>query len=34
MTTSAVVMAVIGMVVIWGGLVASIIRAVKASKNS
>ncbi|MBM4760746.1 methionine/alanine import family NSS transporter small subunit [Bacillus sp. B15-48] len=33
MDTSAVVMMVVGMVVIWGGLTASIIHAVKKSKS-
>ncbi|MGI8315675.1 methionine/alanine import family NSS transporter small subunit [Halobacillus mangrovi] len=34
MTASAILMMVIGMVVIWGGLVASIMNAVKKSKQS
>ncbi|WP_082233493.1 methionine/alanine import family NSS transporter small subunit [Halobacillus massiliensis] len=34
MTASAIVMMVIGIVVIWGGLAASIINAVKKSKQS
>lgn len=33
MSFSAIVMMVIGMVVIWGGLVASIYMAMKRSKN-
>ncbi|WP_163536560.1 methionine/alanine import family NSS transporter small subunit [Gracilibacillus sp. YIM 98692] len=32
MSTSAIVMAVIGVVIIWGGLAASIIHASKSSK--
>jgi hypothetical protein len=35
MSTSAITMMVIGMVVIWGGLVASVVNAViHAKKNS
>ncbi|WP_101843177.1 methionine/alanine import family NSS transporter small subunit [Halobacillus sp. Marseille-P3879] len=34
MTASAILMMIIGMVVIWGGLVASIMNAVKKSKQS
>ncbi|SEB07953.1 Putative methionine and alanine importer, small subunit [Thalassobacillus cyri] len=33
MTGSAIVMMVIGMVVIWGGLTASIMNAVRKSKS-
>ncbi|WP_077065057.1 methionine/alanine import family NSS transporter small subunit [Gracilibacillus massiliensis] len=33
MSTSAIVMAVIGIVIIWGGLALSILRARSASKN-
>ncbi|PWU68157.1 MULTISPECIES: methionine/alanine import family NSS transporter small subunit [Gracilibacillus] len=33
MSTSAIVMAVIGIVIIWGGLFLSIMRARKASKE-
>lgn len=33
METSAVVMMVIGMVIIWGGLAASITHAVKKSRS-
>lgn len=33
MSMSAIVVMIIGMVVIWGGLVASIINAVSKSKN-
>lgn len=33
MSTSAIVMMIIGMVIIWGGLAASIINAGKASKK-
>ncbi|RCW66965.1 methionine/alanine import family NSS transporter small subunit [Saliterribacillus persicus] len=32
MSASAIVMAVIGIVIIWGGLTASIIHAVRSSK--
>ncbi|WP_226035919.1 methionine/alanine import family NSS transporter small subunit [Aquibacillus saliphilus] len=32
MSVSAIVMAVIGIVIIWGGLAASITHAVKSSK--
>ena len=34
MSADAIVMAVIGVVVIWGGLAASIVHAVKAAKKS
>ncbi|MDC3417875.1 methionine/alanine import family NSS transporter small subunit [Aquibacillus salsiterrae] len=34
MSTGAVVMGIIGIVVIWGGLAASIVTAVKASKSN
>ncbi|ARI76682.1 methionine/alanine import family NSS transporter small subunit [Halobacillus mangrovi] len=34
MTASAILMMIIGIVVIWGGLVASIMNAVKKSKQS
>ncbi|MFG6148155.1 methionine/alanine import family NSS transporter small subunit [Halobacillus sp. B23F22_1] len=34
MTASAIFMMIIGMVVIWGGLAASIMNAVKKSKQS
>ncbi|WP_173915745.1 methionine/alanine import family NSS transporter small subunit [Halobacillus sp. Marseille-Q1614] len=34
MTASAILMMIIGMVVIWGGLVASIMNAVKKAKQS
>jgi hypothetical protein len=34
MTASAILMMVIGIVVIWGGLTASIMNAVKKSKQS
>ncbi|MGN8645292.1 methionine/alanine import family NSS transporter small subunit [Gracilibacillus sp. HCP3S3_G5_1] len=33
MSGSAIVMAVIGIVVIWGGLIASVIRARSVSKD-
>ncbi len=33
MTTSAIVMMVIGIVLLWGGLAASITNAVRKSKN-
>lgn len=33
MSTSAIVMAVIGIVIIWGGLAASIFRARSVTKN-
>nr|WP_082029082.1 methionine/alanine import family NSS transporter small subunit [Jeotgalibacillus malaysiensis] len=33
MTTSAIVMMVIGIVLLWGGLAASIMNAVRKSKN-
>ncbi|WP_091499497.1 methionine/alanine import family NSS transporter small subunit [Amphibacillus marinus] len=33
MTTSAIVMMVIGCVIIWGGLTVSILHAVRASKK-
>ncbi|WP_163579318.1 MetS family NSS transporter small subunit [Gracilibacillus saliphilus] len=33
MSGSAITMAVIGMVIIWGGLIASVIKAIIASKN-
>ncbi|MCA1064983.1 methionine/alanine import family NSS transporter small subunit [Rossellomorea sp. AcN35-11] len=33
MTGSAIVMMVVGMVIIWGGLAASIMNAVSKSKN-
>lgn len=33
MSTSAIIMMVISMVIIWGGLLASIYNAVKASKT-
>lgn len=33
MTTSAIIMMVIGIVIIWGGLAASIMKAVKVSKQ-
>ncbi|KAB8131790.1 methionine/alanine import family NSS transporter small subunit [Gracilibacillus oryzae] len=32
MSTSAIIMAVIGAVIIWGGLLVSILKAKKASK--
>lgn len=34
MTGSAVIMMVIGMVVIWGGLIASVVQAVRKSKEA
>jgi len=34
MSTSAVVMMVVGVVVIWGGLVASVLNAVKKGKEN
>ncbi|MDQ0177722.1 methionine/alanine import family NSS transporter small subunit [Bacillus chungangensis] len=34
MSISAIVMMIIGMVVIWGGLMASIFHAVRKSKRS
>lgn len=34
MSLSAIVMMVIGIVVIWGGLAASILHAMKASKQN
>ncbi|WP_130859748.1 MULTISPECIES: methionine/alanine import family NSS transporter small subunit [Gracilibacillus] len=34
MSASAIVMAVIGIVIIWGGLIASVLRARNASKES
>lgn len=33
MSTGAIIMMLIGMIVIWGGAVASIAHALKASKN-
>ena len=33
MSTSAVVMMAVGMLIIWGGLAASIMNAVKKSRN-
>ncbi|WP_208589075.1 methionine/alanine import family NSS transporter small subunit [Gracilibacillus suaedae] len=33
MSGSAITMAVIGMVIIWGGLIASVFKAIRASKN-
>jgi len=33
MSVSAIVMMVIGIVIIWGGLVASIVNAVNKAKN-
>ncbi|MFD2656319.1 methionine/alanine import family NSS transporter small subunit [Gracilibacillus thailandensis] len=33
MSGSAITMAVIGMVIIWGGLIASVIKAITASKH-
>jgi len=33
MSTSSIVMMVVGMVIIWGGLVASVTYAVKKSKQ-
>ncbi|WP_083512166.1 methionine/alanine import family NSS transporter small subunit [Amphibacillus sediminis] len=33
MTTSAIVMMVLGILIIWGGLTASIIHAVKSAKR-
>lgn len=34
MTASSIVMMVVGIVIIWGGLAASIVNAVKKSKES
>ncbi|MGI2329291.1 methionine/alanine import family NSS transporter small subunit [Planococcus sp. YIM B11945] len=34
MSTSAIVVMIIGMVIIWGGLVASIIHAVSTSRKA
>jgi len=34
MTASAIIMMVIGIVIIWGGLVASIVNAVNKAKES
>jgi len=34
MTASAIIMMVIGIVIIWGGLVASIVNAINKSKMS
>jgi hypothetical protein len=34
MSTGAIVMMVVGMVIIWGGLVASIVNAVSKSKKA
>lgn len=34
MSTSAITMMIVGMVVIWGGLVASVVNAVKKSKKA
>ncbi|MGP4073032.1 methionine/alanine import family NSS transporter small subunit [Piscibacillus sp. B03] len=34
MTLEAIVVMIIGMVIIWGGLAASIVTAVKRSKNN
>ncbi|MEQ6377122.1 methionine/alanine import family NSS transporter small subunit [Bacillaceae bacterium S4-13-56] len=34
MTGSAVIMMVIGMVIIWGGLTASVVHAVKKAKQT
>ncbi|MEQ6390214.1 methionine/alanine import family NSS transporter small subunit [Bacillaceae bacterium S4-13-58] len=34
MTGSAVIMMVIGMVIIWGGLTASVVHAVKKAKQA
>lgn len=34
MTGGAVTMMIIGMVVLWGGLVASVLHAIKASKKN
>ncbi|WP_074018183.1 methionine/alanine import family NSS transporter small subunit [Massilibacterium senegalense] len=33
MNTSAVVMMIVGMVIIWGGLVASVVHAVRVTKQ-
>ncbi|MCT2535912.1 MetS family NSS transporter small subunit [Aquibacillus koreensis] len=33
MTVGAITMAVIGVVVIWGGLIASVVHAVRTSKQ-
>lgn len=33
MSTSSVVMMIVGMVIIWGGLIASVTHAVKCAKN-
>ncbi|MBM7675896.1 methionine/alanine import family NSS transporter small subunit [Gracilibacillus alcaliphilus] len=33
MSASAIVMAIIGIVILWGGLIASILNARKASKK-
>lgn len=34
MSTSAITMMIVGMVVIWGGLAASVVNAVKKSKKA